>query len=129
MATASSVGAIIGQNWGAQRIGRVRQAISHGYRFCLGWCLFIAVVLRFVAQLASILNPEPNAIAIAAQYLCLVAISYGAAGILQVNSAAFNATDSINYHHQCTYDGMLDTSSLYRVSHCWSCWHFFCCYR
>ncbi|MDB9528928.1 MATE family efflux transporter [Oscillatoria sp. CS-180] len=91
-ALASSMGPFVGQNWGAHHIGRVRQALSQGYRFCLGWGLLMAVILGVVARpLAGIFNPDPTVIAIAARYLWLVPISYGAAGMLQVTSSAFNA--------------------------------------
>ncbi|ESA38650.1 mate efflux family protein [Leptolyngbya sp. Heron Island J] len=92
MALAASMGPFVGQNWGAQQIGRVRQALSQGYRFCFGWGLLMAVLLGLGAQsLAAIFNPDPMVIAIASRYLWLVPVSYGAAGILQVTSSAFNA--------------------------------------
>ncbi len=92
MALAASMGPFVGQNWGAQQIGRVRQALSQGYRFCVGWGLLMAVVLALGAKsLAAIFNPDPTVIAIAAQYLWIVPISYGTAGIRQVMSSAFNA--------------------------------------
>lgn len=92
MALASSMGPFVGQNWGAQQIGRVQQALSQGYRFCFGWGLLMAVLLGVGAQsLAAIFNPDPAVIAIASRYLWLVPISYGASGMLQVTSSAFNA--------------------------------------
>lgn len=91
-AVASSMGPFVGQNWGAQKIDRVRLALSQGYRFCLGWGLFMAAMLGMTAGgIATIFNPDPNVIAIATQYLWCVPISYGAAGIMQVTSSAFNA--------------------------------------
>lgn len=92
MALASSMGPFVGQNWGAHKVDRVRQALSHGYRFCLGWGLIMAVGLGLSGRsLAAIFNPDPKVIEIAAQYLWLVPLSYGAAGMLQITSSAFNA--------------------------------------
>ena len=52
----------------------------------------MAVGLGLGAQtLSSLFNKDPEVIAVAAQYLWLVPISYGAAGIIQVSSSAFNA--------------------------------------
>ncbi|MBE9068180.1 MATE family efflux transporter [Leptolyngbya cf. ectocarpi LEGE 11479] len=92
MALASSIGPFVGQNWGAQQFERVRQALRQGFRFCLIWGVIMAIGLGLGARsLAAIFNRDPDVIAIAAQYLWLVPISYGAAGLLQVASSAFNA--------------------------------------
>ncbi len=92
MALAASMGPFVGQNWGAQQIDRVRLALGQGYRFCLVWGLFMAVVLGLGSRpLAAIFNPDPDVIAIATQYLWLVPISYGALGLMQVTNSAFNA--------------------------------------
>ena len=45
VALASGMGPFIGQNWGAQQIDRVSQALVKGYCFCLGWGVLMAVVL------------------------------------------------------------------------------------
>lgn len=92
MALASSMGPFVGQNWGAKKINRVRLALSQGYRFCLAWGVFMALVLGIGARsLATIFNPDPNVIDIATRYFWLVPISYGAMGLLQITSSAFNA--------------------------------------
>ncbi|MEM6837366.1 MAG: MATE family efflux transporter [Cyanobacteria bacterium P01_C01_bin.120] len=92
LALAASMGPFVGQNWGAQEIERVRQALSYSYRFCFGWGILMAVILALGARfVAAIFNPDPRVIAIAAQYLWLVPISYGAAGMMQVTNSAFNA--------------------------------------
>lgn len=92
MALAASMGPFVGQNWGAQHIDRVQLALSQGYRFCLSWGVLMAVVLGLGARsLTTIFNPDPDVIAIASRYLWLVPVSYGALGMLQVTSSAFNA--------------------------------------
>ncbi|MEO0739907.1 MAG: MATE family efflux transporter [Cyanobacteria bacterium J06649_12] len=41
--------------------------------------------------LATLFNPDPTVVTIASQYLWLVPVSYGTAGLMQVTSSAFNA--------------------------------------
>jgi putative MATE family efflux protein len=92
MALSASMGPFVGQNWGAQQLGRVRLALKESYFFCIGWGLLVAVGLALAGRSLSMLfNQDPDVIAVATQYLWLVPISYGAAGIIQVASSAFNA--------------------------------------
>ncbi len=92
MALAASIGPFVGQNWGAQFYGRVRRSLRKSYIFCMGWGLVMAGILGFVARsLVLLFNQDPDVIAIATQYLWIVPISYGTAGIIQVASSAFNA--------------------------------------
>ncbi|MEL6222382.1 MAG: MATE family efflux transporter [Cyanobacteria bacterium J06626_14] len=92
MALGASIGPFVGQNWGAQKYGRVRLALNQSFLFCIGWGLAIALGLGLSARpLAAIFNQDAEVIAIAAQYLWLVPISYGTAGIIQVASSSFNA--------------------------------------
>ncbi|MEM7794212.1 MAG: MATE family efflux transporter [Cyanobacteria bacterium P01_C01_bin.118] len=92
MALSASIGPFIGQNWGAKEFGRVRLAIKQSFSFCMGWGGLMAVSLGMGGHLLSgLFNQDPNVISVATQYLWLVPISYGTAGIIQVSSSAFNA--------------------------------------
>ena len=92
MALSASMGPFVGQNWGAKKINRVQLAMRQSFLFCIGWGVIMAVCLGLGGQfLSTLFNQDPNVIAIATQYLWLVPISYGAAGIIQVSSSAFNA--------------------------------------
>ncbi|MEM1242141.1 MAG: MATE family efflux transporter [Cyanobacteria bacterium P01_H01_bin.26] len=92
MALSASMGPFVGQNWGAKKINRVQLAMRQSFLFCIGWGLLMAVCLGLGGQfLSTLFNQDPNVIAIATQYLWFVPISYGAAGIIQVSSSAFNA--------------------------------------
>lgn len=92
LALSASMGPFVGQNWGAQKIGRVRLAMGQSFLFCMGWGLMMAVALGLGGRvLSTLFHQDPSVIAVATQYLWLVPISYGAAGIIQVSSAAFNA--------------------------------------
>lgn len=91
-ALAASIGPFVGQNWGANAFGRVRKALQYSYRFCLGWGLFVAVVLNFSGQtIATYFNQDLDVVGITATYYSLVPISYGMVGIILVASSAFNA--------------------------------------
>lgn len=92
VALAASIGPFVGQNWGAQAFGRVRQALQQSFLFCLVWGLLAALGLGLGARsLAALFNPDPEVVAVAVRYLWLVPSSYGAAGIIRVASSAFNA--------------------------------------
>ena len=81
MALATSIGPFVGQNWGAQQVGRVQLALHQSCLFCVGWGLAVAVGLGLGARSLSMLfNQDPEVIAVATQYLWLVPISYGGGG-------------------------------------------------
>ncbi len=92
IALAASMGPFVGQNWGAQQFARVRLALRLSYGFCLGWGLLMAVGLGLGGpSVSALFNQDPDVIRISALYLWIVPVSYGAAGIIQVASSAFNA--------------------------------------
>jgi len=92
MALAASISPFVGQNWGAEKYGRVTKALQQSYLFCLGWGLFTAILLAAGASLiVPLFNQDPAIIKIATTYFMLVPISYGAAGIIQVTNSVFNA--------------------------------------
>ncbi|OKH13767.1 MATE family efflux transporter [[Limnothrix rosea] IAM M-220] len=92
MALSASIGPFVGQNWGAKKYGRVAEALRQSYIFCLGWGICMAIALAiFGSQLATLFNNNNEVIEVASKYLWLVPITYGAGGIIQVASSAFNA--------------------------------------
>lgn len=92
MALASSIAPFIGQNWGAQKFERAIRALRQSYLFCLGWGILMAILLAAGASLiVPLFNSNTEVIAIALNYLAIVPISYGGAGIIQVANSAFNA--------------------------------------
>ena len=92
MALAASIGPFVGQNWGAEKYGRVAKALQQSYLFCLGWGVLMTILLAAGASLiVPFFNKNPEVVAIATTYLKLVPISYGAAGIIQIGNSAFNA--------------------------------------
>ena len=91
-ALSGSIGPFVGQNWGANRLERVRQGVNASYLFCLGWGLVTGVGLYlFRATLAPWINDDPQVIAVAVFYLALIPWSHGIWGVLMMVSASFNA--------------------------------------
>ncbi len=92
MALSASIGPFVGQNWGAEKYARVKEALRLSFMFCLVWGISIAAILGVTAsQLAAIFDRNPEVIAIASLYLRLVPLSYAAYGIILVSSSTFNA--------------------------------------
>jgi Na+-driven multidrug efflux pump len=92
MALSASIGPFVGQNWGGKQYGRVAEALKQSYIFCLGWGFLMAIALAlFGSQLAQLFNDNGEVVKVASTYLWLVPITYGAGGIIQVASSAFNA--------------------------------------
>ncbi|MDY6781832.1 MAG: MATE family efflux transporter [Cyanobacteriota bacterium] len=92
MALSASISPFVGQNWGAEAFGRVKQSLRQSFLFCLGWGILMAIVLGLGGRsLAALFSQNRQVIDVAQRYLWIVPISYGAAGMIQVSSSAFNA--------------------------------------
>ena len=91
-ALSASIGAVTGQNGGAGDTARVRAAFSSSFLFCVGWSVFIAVLLwLFAGPMAAAFNPESaEAQRVSALYWMLVPITVGGYGITMAASAGFN---------------------------------------
>jgi putative MATE family efflux protein len=91
LALSAIVNPFVAANVGAGRPERVREAVRLLQRFCLAWGAGLALVLWLLAPwVAARFTDDPRVIEVAARYLSLVPISYGAAGILMLTNAAFN---------------------------------------
>ena len=92
MALSASIGPFVGQNWGAEKYDRVKEALRLSFIFCLVWGIAVAIILGLTApQLAAIFDRNREVIATASLYLRLVPITYAAYGIILVSSSTFNA--------------------------------------
>ncbi len=75
----------IGQNWGAGRHDRVREAVGLSNRFALAWGgLLLVVFAIWGGAVAAIFNDDPNVVANVALYLWIVPLSYGLKGVFQL---------------------------------------------
>ncbi len=90
-AMSSIIGPFVGQNLGAGKFERIARAMRLSALFCLGFGAVTAVLLGFAGEaLARLFNADETVVATAGSYLLIVPMSYGAAGIVMVASAAFN---------------------------------------
>lgn len=92
LAIAVSVGPFVGQNWGAQKYTRVKQALRLSFFCCLGWGVIICILLGTTSsEIVTWFDSNPEVVASATAYLTLVPISYGALGVVLTASSASNA--------------------------------------
>ncbi len=90
-AISAIIGPFMGQNMGAGRWDRNRQAVRLLGRFCLVWGGAMALLLALVgSDLARLFNDAPAIVAVAGAYLSMVPISYAAYGFAMIAIAAFN---------------------------------------
>ncbi len=90
-AMSSIIGPVVGQNLAAGQVGRVQRALGLSARFCLAYGLLLALALALLGQpIALRFDAHPGVVAVAARYFLIVPISYGAAGMVMINNAAFN---------------------------------------
>ncbi len=80
-----------GQNAGAGRLDRVREAVRASFGFCLALGAVLAMVLWLAGPtIAAQFSGDAEVAAATAAYLAIVPISYGMAGIIAVVNSAFN---------------------------------------
>jgi putative MATE family efflux protein len=85
------IGPFFGQNSGAGKYARLSEAVSVLTGFSLVLGLVLAVVLWFFGgSVASLFGGHSEVVVIAASYLAIAPISYGAYGIIMSINAAFN---------------------------------------
>lgn len=92
LALSGSIGAIVGQNWGARKIDRAREAALYAGGFCLAWGLAIAVVMVAASRtLAEFFTEDPAVIAEFRLYMEIAAWGYAGFGLLIVANGILNA--------------------------------------
>ncbi|WP_086607261.1 MATE family efflux transporter [Erythrobacter donghaensis] len=93
-----AIGAIVGQNWGAGRIERAREATLYAAGFCVVWGLLVAVVMTFAgASLARVFTDDPAVVAEFDLYLTIAAWGYAGFGLLIVGNGIMNAVDKAGF--------------------------------
>jgi Na+-driven multidrug efflux pump len=91
MALSSVLAPFVGQNWGAGKIDRVRQAIRISTRFAMAWGAGLFFVLAAVGRpIGSLFNSDSTVVSVVALYLWIVPISYGFWGVLRLSSTSLN---------------------------------------
>ena len=93
-----AIGAIVGQNWGAQQYGRAREAALYAAGFCVAWGLVVAVAMIVAGEsFARLFTDDPAVIAEFALYLEIAAWGYAGFGLLIVGNGIMNAVDKASY--------------------------------
>ncbi len=98
LALSGSIGAIVGQNWGAREYGRSRQAALYAFGFCILWGLAIAVAMVSGGEFLAYLFTEDADVADEfALYLKIAAWGYAGFGLLIVANGILNAVDKASF--------------------------------
>ncbi|MEM8725178.1 MAG: MATE family efflux transporter [Pseudomonadota bacterium] len=98
LALSGSIGAIVGQNWGARQFGRAREAALYAGGFCIVWGLVIAIAMVAAGEwFADFFTEDPEVIAEFALYLQIAAWGYAGFGLLIVGNGILNAVDKASF--------------------------------
>ena len=98
LALSSSIGAIVGQNWGAGYGDRARRALWLSLGFCLVYGLVAGGLLSWWREpLAHIFTDDPEVIGAISSYLLISVWGYAGFGALIVVNGALNAMDRANF--------------------------------
>lgn len=93
-----AIGAIVGQNWGARRFDRSREAALWAAGFCVVWGLLVAVAMVLAGEnFARLFTDDPAVIAEFARYLQIAAWGYAGFGLLIVGNGIMNAVDKASF--------------------------------
>lgn len=92
MALSIGMAPIIGQNWGAGNLERVRQTIRHALIFAFIWSTLGGLTLLLLREpIAGIFSEDPHVTQTIALYFLIVGPSYALGNIIHGWSSAFNA--------------------------------------
>lgn len=93
-----SIGAIVGQNWGAGLESRARLAVIDAGLFCLVYGFAMAAILVTAGgSLAHLFSEDPQVVAQFTSYLAIAAWGYAGYGLLIVGNGALNALDKAGF--------------------------------
>ena len=91
-AVQASVGPVVGQNYGAGHLDRVRGAISLSNRFLLIYSfVFAAILFMFARPMAGLFDENAVVVETATAYLRIVPITFGAFGLMMIALGSFNS--------------------------------------
>ena len=97
-ALSACIGSVTGQNGGAGRTDRVREAFKVSYGICVIWSTVMAVVLALAARpLLNLFSNDPQLIELALPYFHIVPVTVFAYGFVFVTAAGFNALGRPRY--------------------------------
>ena len=92
MAISIAIAPFVGQNAGARRFDRVKEAVSFSLKFCYVGGAILTMLLAIGAEwLAGLFTKDPDVIRMAALYLYIVPISYIPGGAVAVAMSTLNS--------------------------------------
>lgn len=92
LALSACIGPFVGQNMGAGRIDRMREAMRFAYLIAAIYCIIIFALMAFFADdLARLFDDAAGTVAVAELYLVAVAASYAFYSFIMITAGAFNA--------------------------------------
>lgn len=98
LALSGAIGGIVGQNWGAGRFDRAREAVLYAAGFCVVWGLVIAIAMITAGEhFAKLFTDDPAVIAEFASYVAIAAWGYAGFGLLIVGNGILNAVDKSSF--------------------------------
>jgi putative MATE family efflux protein len=80
-----------GQNLGARKLQRIYLGVTYACIFSMTFGLFLALLMHvFAAHIVALFTDDVTIAAVAVNYLLIVPISYGCAGVVMIVNASFN---------------------------------------
>lgn len=93
-AMTAAITPFVGQNHGAKKAGRIREALLFVIKASFGWGVAVAVVLALLAEpLARIFNDDPEVVGYTVAFFRVVPASYALFGVALLVASIFNALD------------------------------------
>lgn len=94
LALSGSIGAIVGQNWGANQPDRARQALRLAWMFCIAYGLAVGGLLALFGNwFGALFSDDPSVIREFSAYMAISVWGYAGFGLLIVANGALNAVD------------------------------------
>jgi len=92
LAMSACIGPFVGQNMGAGRVDRMREAMRFSFIAALFYCVAICVVMAaFATNIAAVFDDTPGTVKVATAYLIAVSASYPFYAFIMITAGAFNA--------------------------------------
>lgn len=92
LALSASIGPITGQNGGAGKLERVREAFNASFRIVFIWTAFTGITLFvFAGMIARIFSSDPEVVAVARTFLMIIPLTAAGYGLVITTAAGFNA--------------------------------------
>ncbi|MDB3993075.1 MATE family efflux transporter [Gammaproteobacteria bacterium] len=92
LAMSMSLPPLISQNYGANRLDRVKEAYLLSIKFILGWQLLIYGILAACADfIASVFSSDPEVISSIKLFIWIMPLGYGFQGVIILTNSSLNA--------------------------------------